>query len=58
VIKVNEIAYLLEKINNQWRIRSSKQLNQHVLYNVQQIRDIYKKAFKYDSQKIEKGDKK
>ena len=57
VIKVNEVAYLLEKISDKWRIRSSKQLNQHTLYDVRKIQELYKRAYNYENE-VKELDKK
>lgn len=43
-LKVNEVAYLLEKNGKNWAVRSSKFINQQVFYDYQTIQSIYKKA--------------
>lgn len=47
--KVNEVAYLLQKIRNKWFLRSSRFLNQHILYNYADVQRKYKKAIPYDA---------
>ncbi|HCL56380.1 MAG TPA: hypothetical protein DHW82_05155 [Spirochaetia bacterium] len=48
-LKVNEVAYLLEKKNNVWLIRSSKFINQQVFMNYSALQDIYQKAVPFGS---------
>ncbi len=49
LIKVQEIAFLLEKEQDLWKIRSSRFITEHILYDRNKIDEIYKKAQKYDS---------
>jgi hypothetical protein len=47
LIKVNEVAYLLEKVNDNWFIRSSKFLKEHVFYDYQKVQENFSKAKKF-----------
>jgi hypothetical protein len=48
LIKVQEIAYLLEKEKDRWMIRSSRFITEHVLYDRSKIEEIYKTARPFD----------
>ncbi|HOJ49475.1 MAG TPA: hypothetical protein PKW55_01540 [Spirochaetota bacterium] len=50
-LKANQVAYLLEKINGKWYIKSSKMIKEHVFYNYKEFQEIQEKAKKYDEEK-------
>lgn len=46
-VKVNEVAYLLEKQKNSWMIRDTKFIKQHVLYDYAAVQEKYKKSLPF-----------
>jgi len=50
-LKANQIAYLLEKINGKWYIKSSRMIKEHVFYNYKEVQEIQEKAKKYDEER-------
>lgn len=49
-VKVNEVAYLLEKQKKGWMIRDTKFIKQHVLYDYSAVQEKYKQSLPFSPQ--------